>query len=66
MGTSSRFRACWLRLGIPVVEIVEALTSPTERSIELRQNSPFAGLLAPERRQAILEAFRNQGSDDAS
>ncbi len=50
----------------PVVGIIEALTSPTERSIELRQNSPFAGVLASEDRRAILEAFRNQGSDDAS
>jgi hypothetical protein len=50
----------------PVPEVIEALTSPTERSIELRQNSPFAGVLAPERRQVILEALRNQGSDDAS
>lgn len=57
----------WQRiLGGSLVAIVEALTSPTERSIELRQNSPFAGVLAPERRHAILEAFRNQGSDDAS
>ncbi|GMQ86700.1 MAG: hypothetical protein BMS9Abin07_2291 [Acidimicrobiia bacterium] len=49
----------------PVVGIVEALTSPQERSIELRQNSPFAGVLAPERRQAILDAFRTRGSDHA-
>ena len=43
----------------PLLGVVEALTAPSEPSIELRQNSPFAGVLAPERRQAILDAFRD-------
>lgn len=50
----------------PITAIVAVLTSPSERSIELRQNSPFAGVLEPERRRAILTAFREHWSDNAA
>ena len=65
-GQASRRLGEWERiLEGPVAVIVEALASPSERSIELRQNSPFAGVLALERRLAILEAFQSGWSDDA-
>lgn len=38
--------------------IVEALTATDEQSCELRENSPFAGVLSPERRSKILETLR--------
>jgi excisionase family DNA binding protein len=38
--------------------ILETLTSPSTLAIELRQNSPFAGVLPPEERGGILGAFR--------
>lgn len=38
--------------------ILETLTSPSTLAIELRQNSPFAGVLASEERSGILGAFR--------
>ena len=66
-GQARRRLGEWQRiLQGPITAIVAVLTSPRERSVELRQNSPFAGVLEPERRQAILRAFREHGSDDAS
>ena len=57
----------WRRiLNGSIAGIVEVLISPSERSIELRQNSPFAGVLETERRRAILSAYRSDRSGDAS
>jgi excisionase family DNA binding protein len=42
----------------PIERVLEALTSNTVRSRELRQNSPFTGALSEERRSAVLEQFR--------
>jgi hypothetical protein len=36
-----------------------ALTSSSMQAVELRQNSPFAGVLSEQERTAALEAFRN-------
>ena len=45
----------WARLlDGPLVELLTALTSPTPRSRELRQNSPFAGVLTDAERLAVL------------
>lgn len=44
----------------PIEQLVEVLTSPTPRARELRQNSPFSGVLAPAERQRLLDAFRDQ------
>lgn len=41
----------------PLPDLLAALVSPAPRSRELRQNSPFAGLLPPEERLKALEAF---------
>jgi hypothetical protein len=44
--------------------VLEALTSPTPEAIELRQNSPFAGVLSEDDRQACLRAFREHWSGE--
>jgi excisionase family DNA binding protein len=38
--------------------ILEMLTSRTPTTVELRQNSPFAGVLSPQDRARTLDAFR--------
>jgi excisionase family DNA binding protein len=38
--------------------VLETLTSASPEAVELRQNSPFAGVLSDEERRAILTAFR--------
>jgi len=38
----------------PLPELLVLLRSPGGRAARLRQSSPFAGLLAPQERQAIL------------
>lgn len=42
------------------VRVLEALTSRDSWAVELRQNSPFAGVLTQEERSAVLAAFREQ------
>jgi excisionase family DNA binding protein len=55
---ASRWNDEWRRLlEGPVEQILVALTSTSLRSRELRQNSPFAGVLSEERRQDVLGAF---------
>jgi len=41
----------------PVEEILGALTSRTSRARELRQNSPFAGVLSAGERERVLQGF---------
>ena len=55
--------ARWLRewehlLNGPLDDVLEALTSKSMHARELRQNSPFAGLLSDSERQAVLAASR--------
>lgn len=38
--------------------VITTLTSADARSIELRQNSPFAGVLSDEARRDVLRSFR--------
>jgi hypothetical protein len=40
--------------------VLEALTSTSPRSRELRQNSPFSGILSESDRRAILDSFSQQ------
>jgi excisionase family DNA binding protein len=42
----------------PVEKVLEALTSRTPRARELRQNSPFAGVLTDDERRRLLSQFR--------
>lgn len=46
------------RIGIGVPAVLEALVSPTPWAADLRQNSPFAGVLTQEERSTVLAAFR--------
>ncbi len=39
-------------------EVLQVLTSPAESAAELRQNSPFAGVLDEAERRRVLDAFR--------
>ena len=41
----------------PVEGVLDALTSRSPRSRELRQNSPFAGVLTDAERKAVLDGF---------
>ncbi len=45
-------------------EILQTLTSSSPQAVELRQNSPFAGVLADAERQSVLAAFRNSERPD--
>lgn len=48
----------WQRLlDGPVEAVLQALTSPTPRARELRQNSPFARALDQDERRAVLSRF---------
>lgn len=60
-GTSSRWLDAWESVldGGPEA-ILQTLTSQTPLAVELRQNSPFAGVLSEDERSAVLRAFRGQ------
>lgn len=40
--------------------VLETLTSRSPHAVELRQNSPFAGVLPDDERRAVLRAFADQ------
>lgn len=42
----------------PWPQIAAIITEPSEEAARLRQSSPFAGVLSPEQRKRIYEAFR--------
>lgn len=41
----------------PVAEVLDVLTGASERAVRLRQSNPFAGVLPPRERAAILKEF---------
>jgi hypothetical protein len=50
----------WERLlAGPVEAVLDVLCSPSPESADLRQNTPFAGVLTDSERQAVLAAFRS-------
>lgn len=59
-GMSSRWLEAWQAVlsGGPEA-VLQTLTSQTPKAIELRQNSPFAGVLSDHERRAVLGAFRD-------
>lgn len=58
-GQGARWLAEWETiLHGPFDQVLETLTSRTPRARELRQNSPFAGVLTETERAEILAAFR--------
>lgn len=44
----------------PVDDVLEVLASRSPRARELRQNSPFAGVLSEGERQRVLRSFRER------
>lgn len=44
----------------PLTELIDLLQSSTERAAWLRQSSPFAGLLTPQERLAILREYESR------
>lgn len=66
-GQASRWLDVWSGLlDGPVEGVLEALTSRTPRARELRQNSPFAGVLDPDVRTQVLGAFAQVAHDRAA
>jgi hypothetical protein len=51
----------WQRLldNLPLPQLVQLLRSPEEEAVRLRQSSPFAGILSPAERQAILARYES-------
>lgn len=59
-GQARRWMDEWHRLlGGPIEHLLEVLVSPSPRSRELRQSSPFAGLLSDEERTRILSSWES-------
>ena len=46
--------------------VLKALISEDPESVELRQNSPFAGVLPQHQRRKVLEAFTRSGWENAA
>jgi len=42
----------------PLPEVLAFITDTSEQATRLRQSSPFAGVLAPEERKRVFDAFR--------
>jgi excisionase family DNA binding protein len=59
-GMTAHWLAEWRRiLDSGADAVFTALTSQSPYAVDLRQNSPFAGVLSAEERAAALEAFRD-------
>jgi len=57
-GMTATYLGLWAEvLDSGLDQIVETLTSPSERASELRQNTPFAGVLDDATRLAVLRNF---------
>lgn len=50
----------------PVEELIRVITSPSPEACDLRQCTPFAGVLAPKERWAIFRAWSEGRRNDAS
>src|SRR3954454_16522668 len=46
--------------------VLKTLTSENPESVELRQNSPFAGVLSQPQRQQVLKSFARSGWENAA
>jgi excisionase family DNA binding protein len=58
-GQAAYWLAEWEEILVgPIEGVLDVLTSLTPRARDLRQNSPFAGVLTERERQQILDAFR--------
>jgi hypothetical protein len=66
-GQAKHWLAEWyVLLEGPVGGVVDALTSPAPHARELRQNSPFAGVLTQHERLAVLASFRAEEAANLS
>nr|BFE67144.1 hypothetical protein GCM10020092_004450 [Actinoplanes digitatis] len=54
------------KLGEGPGAVLKTLTSEDPESVELRQNSPFAGVLSQPQRRKVLEAFTRSGWEHAA
>lgn len=64
-GQAARWLAEWEQLlDGPIEDIPDVLTSRSERARELRQNSPFAGVLPEDERRQVLTEFRKNASSN--
>jgi hypothetical protein len=60
-GMSARWLDSWRSLLAEGPEaVLQVLTSQAPLAVELRQNSPFAGVLSDEARRIVLAAFRDR------
>jgi excisionase family DNA binding protein len=64
-GMTVRYFEEWKRvLDQGLDAIVEVMVSPSQKARELRQNSPFAGVLPDETRLRVLRTFRDHWNRD--
>jgi excisionase family DNA binding protein len=64
-GQARRWLEEWERLlGGSIDNLLRVIVSPSPKSRELRQNSPFAGLLSKQERDQVLEAWRSGKASD--
>ncbi len=49
----------------PLPDVIEALTSTSQRACELREKSPFLGVLTQHQRLALLASFRASDTEQA-
>lgn len=54
-GYAERWRAI---LGLPIAQIADAISADSQEARDLRQNSPFAGVLNEHERRHIIESVR--------
>ena len=64
-GVTADLAAWSAALDGPVERVIELLTSDDERATRLRQSNPFAGVLSPQERTAILKQFQTHDAGAA-
>jgi hypothetical protein len=58
-GPNAPYLAEWDRvLAQPLPEVLAFITSTSPEAIRLRQSTPFVGILSPQERKRVYEAFR--------
>ena len=66
-GMTAQYLREWEKiLGAGLDRIVDALAATDEKSCELRENFPFAGVLSQERRTKVLQTLRTHRTTAAA